>query len=150
VIMLETTNECYLLNSVLAGNVAATDGGGLAFNSTDEGTVSNNIIIGNTGYGIHSDIGNNLLNFQIAYNDVYDNTLGNYGGSIWPQTGLLGNISEAPLFVAWTNDDDLTNDDFHLDTGSPCIDTGNPIADLDDVDGSQSDMGAYGGPYGGW
>ncbi len=38
--------------------------------------------------------------------------------------------------------------DFHLDTGSSCIDTGDPA--INDTDGSQSDMGAYGGPGGEW
>jgi len=35
-----------------------------------------------------------------------------------------------------------------LNTGSPCIDTGDP--DILDYDGSQSDMGCYGGPGGDW
>ncbi len=53
-------------------------------------------------------------------------------------------ISSDPFFV------DPINTDFHLQFGSPCIDTGNPDAQYNDVDGSQNDMGAYGGPGGDW
>jgi len=38
--------------------------------------------------------------------------------------------------------------DHHLQSGSPCIDTGDPS--IQDYDGSDSDMGCYGGPYGDW
>jgi len=37
--------------------------------------------------------------------------------------------------------------DFHLFSGSPCENTGDP--DIKNADGSRSDMGAYGGPNGG-
>ena len=40
--------------------------------------------------------------------------------------------------------------DFNLQNGSPCINTGNPSSSYNDPDGSRSDMGAYGGPYGDW
>ncbi|GJQ60962.1 MAG: hypothetical protein SCALA702_00150 [Melioribacteraceae bacterium] len=59
-----------------------------------------------------------------------------------------GNIIEkSPMFV---NDSlfynlDLTYD-VHLQHGSPAIDAGNP--DVLDVDGSRSDIGFYGGPFG--
>ncbi len=38
--------------------------------------------------------------------------------------------------------------DHHLQSGSPCINTGDPS--IADYDGSVSDMGCYGGPYGDW
>jgi hypothetical protein len=38
--------------------------------------------------------------------------------------------------------------DHHLQTGSPAVDAGDP--DVLDIDGSVSDMGSYGGPYGDW
>ena len=55
-----------------------------------------------------------------------------------------GNISIDPLFV------DPDNGDFHLQSNSPCIDTGNPDTQYNDIDGSPNDMGAYGGPGGDW
>jgi hypothetical protein len=49
-----------------------------------------------------------------------------------------GNVFADPMF-----NDTL---DFHLQAYSPCIDAGDP--DVLDVDGSRSDIGAYGGPGG--
>lgn len=47
-----------------------------------------------------------------------------------------GNIDDDPLFV---NPDE---GDYHLSEDSPCIDTGDPEADLD-PDGTRADMGAF-------
>jgi hypothetical protein len=55
---------------------------------------------------------------------------------------LDGNIDGDPLF--------LGSSDFHLQSGSPCIDAGNPDPQYNDHDGSRNDMGAYGGPGGDW
>jgi parallel beta-helix repeat protein len=45
-----------------------------------------------------------------------------------------------PLFV------NFSASDFHLNTGSPCINTGNPSVGNNSADGKTPDMGAYGGP----
>ena len=37
-------------------------------------------------------------------------------------------------------------EDFHLMTGSGCIDAGDPDVSYNDTDGSRNDMGTYGGP----
>ena len=60
------------------------------------------------------------------------------------QGGLddIGNIDADPMFV------DPDNDDYRLQPDSPCINTGNPAAIYNNVDGSRNDMGAYGGPKG--
>ncbi len=51
-----------------------------------------------------------------------------------------GNLDEDPLFTALSEDGDWTNDTLTLQSGSPCIDAGDPS--LADADGSRADMGA--------
>jgi len=52
-----------------------------------------------------------------------------------------GLIEDDPMYV-----DSYSN--HHLQTGSPCENTGDPA--ITDYDDTQSDMGCYGGPYGDW
>jgi len=54
----------------------------------------------------------------------------------------VGTISDPPKFA------NPNFGNYHLGAGSPCIDTGDPA--LLDADGTATDMGAYGGPYGDW
>ena len=97
------------------------------------------------------------------HNDIYDPNGKAYGGACSDQTGVSGNISADPLFVA------ASSSIFHLSVGSPAIDSGNnaaylmPPIDLEGQpriqDATQKglpivDMGAYeypgaldGGPY---
>jgi hypothetical protein len=58
-------------------------------------------------------------------------------------TGLF---TADPLFVAWSDNADWTDDDLHLGSGSPAIDAGNPDPTRNDRDGTRNDAGAYGGP----
>ena len=54
-------------------------------------------------------------------------------------TDVGGNIYDDPLFV------NPESGDYHLQTGSPCIDAGDPCTLCNDLDGSRNDMGRYGG-----
>lgn len=54
------------------------------------------------------------------------------------------NLSVDPAFV------DVASGDFHLQDESECIDAGNPAQDYNDPDGSNNDMGSFGGPGGDW
>ncbi|MBE0571154.1 MAG: hypothetical protein IH618_06380 [Ignavibacteriaceae bacterium] len=73
------------------------------------------------------------------YNDVWKNGR-NYSG-FTPDTT---NLSVDPMVV---NDDSTQGKlDFHLQKYSPLIDAGDPT--ILDRDGSRSDIGLYGGPYG--
>jgi hypothetical protein len=60
-------------------------------------------------------------------------------GAVRPDS-VYSNILNDPMLV------DPVNGDFHLQLGSPCIDAGVPW--VLDVDGTRSDMGAFGGPGG--
>lgn len=49
------------------------------------------------------------------------------------------NLSGDPLFV------NLDSENYHLLTGSPAVNAGNPDPQYNDIDGSRNDIGAYGG-----
>jgi len=111
--------------------------------------IKNNIIANNKKYGINY-IGGRGIN--LSYNDVYNNSLGNYNGT----SSGKGDISADPLFA------DLENEDFHLksktgrwngtswvkdDVTSPCIDAGDPKDDFSNEpkpNGGRINIGAYG------
>lgn len=86
-----------------------------------------------TAYGVYQ----SGSTYTFEYSDVYDCQNGNYVNVI-PGTGC---ISANPQYVN-------PGTDFHLSSGSPCINSGDPA--IDDEDGSRSDMGAYGGPGSDW
>ena len=112
--------NCTFVNNA-ATDSSAGKGGGL-YSYTANPTVTNTIFWNNfatTGPEVHKQYGSWL----IAYCDIKGITSG------------TGNIDSDPLFV------DSANEDFHLQSSSPCIDAGNPNADLD-PDGTRADMGA--------
>ena len=154
-----------LSNNTIAGNDASFQGGAqiggnvyIVFSpDIAPPRILNNIIFGATsGGGIfwEGDYQGSLIKF----NNVWNNTPGNYGfanpgtGELTfdgraDQTGINGNISQDPLFV------DVQTDDYHLQTGSPCVNTGDPgiIPALGETDfdgelrmyAARIDIGAY-------
>ncbi|RLE01101.1 MAG: hypothetical protein DRI99_07815, partial [Candidatus Aminicenantes bacterium] len=111
--------------------------------------IKNNIITKNKEYGINY-IGGKSIN--LSYNDVYNNSLGNYNGT----SAGMGDISVDPLFA------DPDNGDFHLKSQygrwngsgwvndnetSPCVDPGDPEANYSSEpkpNGGRINIGAYG------
>jgi len=102
-----------------------TYGEGGIYNQQSIINIVNSIVFNNSYYEINA-----LL--AAEYSDI----LGSWVGT--------GNIDAAPLFI------NPQNGDYHLQSGSPCIDAGNPASEYNDADGSINDMGAYGGPNGNW
>ncbi|MFH1463365.1 MAG: putative metal-binding motif-containing protein [Pseudomonadota bacterium] len=144
--MLLADGSATLVNTTWAGDAGAT-GGGLMTSGGAILDVTNSIIYGTTaGVGIY--VGGSSL-FNGSYNDVYGNAGSNYAGITDP-TGTSGNLSSDPLLVAFSADGNLDNDDYHLGSGSPCVDAGNAATAYRDADGSLNDIGAYGGPGGAW
>lgn len=77
----------------------------------------------------------NLFNFDISYNDVWNNKEGEYG-DMPDYSERDGGFNVDPKFV--------DTDNFKLAPDSPLINKGNPL--LSDPDGTPSDLGIYGGP----
>jgi len=139
-----SAGDVTLSNNVVAWN-EITDtvyGAGIATWGLTKPTLLNNIVYQNVGEGVWL---NDATTFK--YNDVYGNTTA-YAGELSSQTGLNGNVAVDPLFTGVSNDGVWTNDDWTLRSTSTLINAGS--TSITDVDGSRSDMGAYGGPYGVW
>ncbi len=146
-----------LYNSILAGNVAGDDGGAIYVklgtmavvnvSMDDNDAATGEITVKEDGVvTVHNSIINNahvewlghieddgLLSF--SYTALFDDD--GFSGMEDPR-GSDGNASLDPAFES----------DWTLGSGSECIDAGDPS--LEDPDGTTSDMGAFGGPYGGW
>jgi len=138
----------------------------LIYNCGYEGIVSNTnmnlLLLNNYVQGKSSSIGIKVGQNSIIKNNVVTNTnsgIGKYGSqdpvvqynNSWNNNinydGVNAdttNLSVDPMIV---NDDSTQGElDFHLQKYSPLIDAGDP--NILDRDGSRSDIGLYGGPYG--
>ncbi len=129
-----------IFNNVLYGNNTAGGRNQLSLYRQSSVRITNNIITEGITGGIYQANGSEGFHvglWNAQYNDVWGNAGGNYLGGMADQTGGSGNISQSPLFV------NTSLNNFHLQTASPAINTGDP--GILDTDGTRSDMGAYGG-----
>jgi hypothetical protein len=106
--------------------VASLQGGGISINGTSSAIIVNSILWGDSA-PVDSEISGAPASFDVTYSDIE-------GG--WAGTG---NIDEDPLFVG--------GGDYHLTSGSLCIDAGtnvHPVVviPLDDIDGDVRPYGA--------
>jgi hypothetical protein len=138
-------HSCGLNNCTLTGNYARYQGGGAYASTLINCTLTGNTAYWSAGGGAYASSLNNCI--------VYYNTAGagdNYSGGdlsyccTTPLPAGPGNITNEPLFVNLTTD-------FHLQTNSPCINSGyNAFVDItNDLDGNPRiksgtvDIGAY-------
>jgi len=106
-------------NNTIANNLAEETGGGI-YCYYGSSAIINNTIIWDNDAPIGSNISIYSSNPIITYSDIMDEWEGE------------GNISENPEF----------NDDYTLQSSSPCIDVGDPNSELD-PDATRADMGAH-------
>jgi uncharacterized protein (TIGR03382 family) len=126
-------NVAFLANS--------SPNGSAVYGRDSTASVVNTIVAENTGSAaVVAD-----LAFTITYSDFYKNE-SDVGGVLTPDllTSGAGNLSVEPLFVAWTDDGDCSNDDWIPDPASPLIDVGDPA--ISDANGTRSDVGPWSGP----
>jgi parallel beta-helix repeat protein len=127
------------LPTITHNTIADNFFGGINCDSTGAVIIENNIISSNGhGWGIWVDNGSSPL---IRYNSLWANQLGTCGPDIPDQTGINGNISLPPNFVA------PDNNDYHLNYNSLCINAGDPNyipqPDVTDYEGDNRLMGQY-------
>jgi MYXO-CTERM domain-containing protein len=135
--------QASLVNNTFAGNDGSTAGAHLYMDDSTVSFVNNIAWSGQDGGGLYASDSSSALGSDFYYNDVGNNSGGDYTGTLVdPVTS--GNISLDPLFRDYTIDGDEENDDLYLTLASPCVNTGDPS--IVDVDGTRSDMGAFGGP----
>lgn len=137
-----SSGSASLTNVTFSGNDGLAS---LYLGDSATGTVLNSILVNNSvGYVID---GSSTATLGITYSDVYGGAQGNYG-TLTDMTGSGGNISDDPAFASATGD--WATDDLRLLPRSPAVDAGDAAARYNDADGTRNDMGAYGGPDGGW
>ncbi len=134
-----------LSHLTVTGNEAFADGGGLAnvgSGGTSELVISNAIVTRNDAADNWVDSGG-VDNFEGTVAISYSNVWGNFPSDFYEvpfAPGVNGNLSSNPNLLDTTFVDPV-DWDLHLQTSSPCVDTGTGS----DPDGSTADMGAFGG-----
>ena len=99
-------------------------------------TIVNNVIMGKNHRGIYSN-GSTKSNYNIFWKNGQDLNGLSYGDS---------DMVRDPMFVKDTLPNPNLDFDYHLQAFSPGIDKGDSA--IKDVDGTRSDIGMFGGPYG--
>ncbi len=136
-----------VINCTISGNNAESLAGAVYIENGPSSTVSNCIVEGTDSLpAIYISASPTV---SISYNDLHNNLVGNFAGALPTGIGELVSVNANgdscdsymnifcnPLFV------NLGAGDFHLQTGSPCIDAGDPAAPLD-PDSTVSDIGRY-------
>jgi|GEM_PF-1256140 len=127
-----------IMNNTITENKANESGGAIGCIDNASPVIVNGILWNNTApIGKEIWVGDILdpSTLTIKYSDVEGGQTLAYVDTGCTLDWGLGMIDADPLFV------NPINGDFHLQAGSPCIDTGDPNSPLD-PDGTRADMGA--------
>ncbi len=130
--------EAVPANTKIVNNTSADNGADGIYASRRKGFTSifNNLVLRNGGVGFGSSESPWMEIVFGDYNCVYANTQGNMGR--WTSLGEH-TITTDPLV-------DVRTHYRFTSQSSPAVNTGHPSSFYDDPDGSQNDIGAYGGP----
>ncbi len=127
-----------IINNVIKNNSGISQGGGIYYvNSSAK--IFNNIIVNNyaSQYGGGVKGWNNGAGYEVDYNNIWNNTAGLGQPEYGDCNPGPNSLSTNPLF---------SDANYHLQSTSPCKNTGNPLAEYNDIDSTRNDMGVYGGP----
>jgi len=159
-IELESMKMAYISNNIIAnfwGNIKV-----YRISPGDSGEISNNLscynyydgsLTGITTWNSFKTYNNILYKVDAGINGHGEDIPGGnnlfWGNKIDASNGYVikeTDIIADPMFVKDTMPTSSLGFDFHLQAFSPAIDAGDPT--VLDVDGTRSDIGPYGGPYG--
>ena len=130
-------------NMILAGiphtGFRADNCGATLINNTFVNCGYAGITAGNMNNNV-SVMNNIFANGGSIYEVPVDSSYSTYFNTGYYSGGGVGDINSDPQFQ------DAANGDYRLKPGSPAENTGNPAAEYNDEDGTQNDMGAFGGP----
>jgi predicted outer membrane repeat protein len=141
-------NSPYTLfyNNTVAGNRSMFESSGAAFYNSQV-DFKNNIFAHNSGgSALHMYDLNSAFYAELAYNNFFQNEPSNLGGELDPSVlDLNGNLEVNPEFAHYNAGMPGDEASMVLAPSSPLIDAGDPF--ILDWDGTDSDVGAYGGDY---
>ena len=143
----------FVNNTLIKGNYSSRGGGGVFVSQNASISFINSIFHRNRSGLFRGDNGSGLSygDLTIRNTIVWDNT-GRNPRFLWNESYFSnidevsyiqtnhGNIRDEPLF------EDITQNNFILMSGSPCINTGDSLNIYNDTDNSRNDMGIFGGP----
>jgi hypothetical protein len=143
----------FINNTLIKGNYSSRGGGGVFVSQNASISFINSIFHRNRSGLFRGDNGSGLSygDLTIRNTIVWDNT-GRNPRFLWNESYFSnidevsyiqtnhGNIRDEPLF------EDITQNNFILMSGSPCINTGDSLNIYNDTDNSRNDMGIFGGP----
>ena len=129
-------SHAMIINNVI-DSVGPFGGWGIYIGSTaDTATIKNNIFT-NLDVGINNPDSSSI---SFSYNNFWTVACEYRNGGYWGPANGVGDLSVDPVFV------DSGSHDYHLQSGSLCINAGDPNPVYNDPDDTRNDMGAYGGP----
>jgi len=131
-----SASNATLANCTFTGNSADSYGGGIS-NDYSSSTITNCILWGNTAPNGSQLSVQSSSSLSVSYCCLQGSLPAIYNSGSSIITWGLGNIADNPL---------LKSDNYHLQAGSPCIDSGDPNGDYSgqtDIDGEPRVMGQY-------
>jgi len=156
--LIESLDELYITNNLISGFLLNMR---IDISSYNRGEISNNVIAYQPAVGLDEYSVMTNINGKIRNNIFINNSRGiNYWNNAQEDYNLFWNMKKNystsqlspndiiadPMVIKDTLPVSESNFDFHLQKFSPAIDKGD--TSLIDIDGTRSDLGMYGGPYG--
>ncbi len=124
---IEITNNTFIIENSGGAGVVLAGGNPVIMNNCFAGYPTWGILVRSLSFGPDA-----VYSFQ--YNNV------------WNCNGDKDNLFSSPNISADPQFKNLVKNNFHLSPASGCIDKGNPAKEYNDIDDTQNDIGAYGGP----